>query len=126
MKLAYPDVAERFVAVDDIAAVAATALTTRQYDNQTVIVHGPAPSTERQQLHTISTVLGKPIEVVTVSEEEFKQSQQIPAPVIDSAHIAKRFRQERGADWQAPTDALVVGSTTFEQFIAQNKHGFDQ
>ena len=126
MKLAYPDVAERFVAIEDIAAVAVTALTTTQYDNKAVTIQGPAGSSEREQLQTISHLLGKPIQVDTVSEDEFKQLMITIPPITDSMHIAKRFRAERGADWQAPTDELVTGGVTFEQFIAQHKHEFDE
>ena len=122
--LSHPDVAARFVAFDDIATVAATALTTNQYDNQTVTIQGTTPITERQQLQLISQRLGKPIEVATVSEAEFKQSTTTPAHAVDSALIAFRFRQERGAEWQVPTDAVVTGPTTFENFLARNIHEF--
>ena len=126
MQLVYPDVPERFVAFDDIAAVAATALTTNQYDNKTVTVQGATGCTERQQLQLIAQQLGKSIEIVQVSEEEFKKSAAatMPPPVADSVFAVRKFRQERGADWQAPTDALVTGSVTVEQFVARNMHEF--
>ena len=124
VSLSHPDVAERFIAYNDIAAVAATALTSSQYDNKAVTIQGPAGISERQQLQVISKALGKAIAVVEVSEDEYKKNTPVPPPVVDSVHIVKRFRQEKGADWQAPTDATVTGSTTFEQFVASNKHEF--
>ena len=126
MTLSHPDVAQRFVAFDDIAAVAATALTTQQYDNKTVTIQGPAGITQRQQIQHISKLLGKPIEVVTVSEDEYKQASHTPPPVVDSVHIVDRFREERGADFQAQTDELITGTTTYEQFIARHKEEFNQ
>ena len=124
MLQSYPDVLERFVASDDIAAVAAVALTTLQYDNKTVTIQGPAGVSARQQIQLISQQLVRPIEVVLVSEDEFRQSTPIPAPIVNSGLTIKRFRQERGADWQAPTDAIVTGTVTVEQFIAQHKQEF--
>ena len=126
VQLVYPDVPERYVAFDDIAAVAATALTTNQYDNKIVTVQGGSASTERQQLQLIAQQLGKPIEVVQVSEEEFRKASAatMPPPVADSVFALRKFRQERGADWQTQTDALVSGSATTEQFIARNIHEF--
>ena len=122
--MAYPDVAHRYIAYDDIAAVAATALTTQQYDNKTVTIQGPAAVSERQLLQAISQLLGKPIEVVTVSEDEYKKASYLPPPVVDSVHTVTRFRRDRGADFQAPTDAVVTGTTTYEQFVAQNKQAY--
>ena len=114
----------RYVAHDDIAAVAATALTSSQYDNKTVTIQGPAGITDREQVQAISAALGKAIAVVEVSEDEYKQKSGTPADVADSIHIFQRFRQERGADFQAPTDAVVTGSTTFDQFVASTKHEY--
>lgn len=123
--LSHPDVPIRYVAFNDIATVAATALTTNQYDKQTVSIQGPAAITGRQQVAAISQLLSKPIAVVEVSEAEYKEkTPAAPAPVVDSIHIYQRFRRERGADYQANTDALVTGSTTFEQFVAANKHEY--
>ena len=111
----------RFVAVDDIAEVAATALTTQQYDNKIVTVQGPTAISKRQQVRIISQLLGKPIEVAAVSEEEYKKLTPVPPPVVDSVHISERFRRETGADFQAQTDALVTGKLTFEEFITRHK-----
>ena len=125
MLQSHPDVPMRYIAFDDIAAVAVTALTTHQYDNTIVSVQGPAPITIRQQLTHISALLNQPIEVVQVSEEQYKQHSGAPASLVDSVHILQRFRAEKGADYQAQTDALVTGSTTFEQFVAANRNEYN-
>ena len=120
----HPDVPQLYVAFDDVAAVAATALTTNQYDNQAVTIQGPAPITDRQQAQTISRVLGRPIEVVEVSETEYAEKSGVPPPVVQSIHAVKRFRAEKGAEFQAKTDAVVTGTVTFEQFVVANKQQY--
>ena len=116
----------RYVAYDDIATVAVTALTSNQYDNKIVSIQGPDPLTDRQQVEAISKTLNKLIEVVEVSEEEYKQKSGGPPPVVDSIHTYQKFRQEKGPDFQAQTDALVTGSTTFDQFVVANKHEYSE
>ena len=114
------------VAPADVATVAATALTTQQYDNKSVEITGPAVLSDRQQLATISTVVGKPIEVQEVSRAERAEqlNRHVPLPAVSESILDYRqWRQQHGPDvWAA--DELVRGSTTFEQWARENQDRF--
>ena len=114
------------VAPADVAAVAATALTTDKYDNAAVEVFGPAVSSDRQQLDALGTLLGRPIAVSAISRAARAEqlNRHVPSPAVSEAILDYyEFRQQHGAEvWGA--DELVRGSTSFEQWAAENKHRF--
>ena len=114
------------VAPGDVAAVAATALTTNQYDYRAVEVIGPAVLSDRQQLAARATVIGKPIEVQEISRAERAQelNRHVPVPAVSEAILDYyEWRQKHGPDvWVA--DELVKGATSVEQWAMENKEKF--
>ena len=61
-----------FVDVRDIAAVAAVALTQAGHQGKTYTLTGPAPLNHVQVAEKISAVIGKPVEFVDITPEQFK------------------------------------------------------
>ena len=118
------DVPMRLVAPDDIAAVAADALATHDYDSiAAVTIQGPESISARQQVECMARLLDRPIKLVELSEEEYTACHvaYVSESIIRSLFILGRFRQQHGPDVQAATDKMVTGKMTFEQFIEKNK-----
>lgn len=59
-----------FIHPDDIAAVAALALTTRDHDNQALVVTGPEALSYREMAATIGRAIGKPVAFEEISDQD--------------------------------------------------------
>ena len=116
------DAPVRVVAPDDIALVAADALSTNQYDDiAAVTIQGPEAISIRQQVDSVSRLLKRPITLIELGQEQYTAEfeQYMPEPLIRSLFIYGRFRDEHGANEQSKTDKIVTGSMTFEQYLAK-------
>jgi uncharacterized protein YbjT (DUF2867 family) len=70
----------------DIAAVAAAALTVPGHEKMIHRLTGPAALTTAEAAATLSDVLGRPVEHVDVTEEQYRQGATAagtPAPMVD-------------------------------------------
>jgi uncharacterized protein YbjT (DUF2867 family) len=81
--LAFPagDVAEPFIDIDDIADVAAEALTGDRFDGQILELTGPRLLTFADAVAAISAATGRPVRYQPISLAEYREvlAQQVPA-----------------------------------------------
>lgn len=80
----FAEVALPFVDPDDVAAVAAAALTGDGHDGATYLLTGPEPTTPRQRAEAIAQAIGEPVAFVEQSREEAQaqMSAFMPAAVV--------------------------------------------
>lgn len=126
VKVAHPDAPIPAIAIEDIASVAVEALTTHHLDNQTVVIAGPQALSTRQQVAIIGQVLGKNIQLIELTEDQYRSEFKtyLPEPLINDIFIYYHLRETRGGDYQVKTDKLVIGKLTFQQFIEKHKSEF--
>jgi uncharacterized protein YbjT (DUF2867 family) len=124
LQLPYPDSQQTMVTDEDMAAVIVRALTTHDLDNQIVSVTGAQALTQREQVAVLSRVLGKSIEIVKVSEQQWRDSIKdfLPAPIIDSLLRLLRDKDpNKEGDIEATQRVLGRKPMTFEAFIQLHK-----
>jgi uncharacterized protein YbjT (DUF2867 family) len=73
VSMSYPDRQMTTIHELDIADVIVTALTEDGYDGATPMITGPQVITARQQIQTISEVLGEPIELTVLTPDEDRE-----------------------------------------------------
>ena len=123
---AYPDSPIPHVAIEDIAEVAVQALSGHSLDNVAVNVVGPHPISHRQMVAAVSSLLGKPISVVSLTEDAYLADHHtLPRSIAQAALQYQKFRQEKGSDVSAKADSTVIGKMSFQQFIARHQEAFN-
>ncbi|MBS2554443.1 NAD(P)H-binding protein [Catenulispora sp. NL8] len=81
----FAEVGLPFVDPEDVAAVAAAALTEDGHDGATYVLTGPAPTTPRQRAAAIGEAIGAPVTFVEMTREEARaqMSQFMPPEVVE-------------------------------------------
>jgi uncharacterized protein YbjT (DUF2867 family) len=118
-----------FIHSDDIADVATKALTTREHEGESLPITGPAALSCAEMATKIGAVIGKPIEVQPISDEEVS-SRMIddgePADIV-AAHLSI-YRAIREGRLTAVTDVVerVLGRRpiSFDRWAKQNEGAF--
>jgi uncharacterized protein YbjT (DUF2867 family) len=123
LSLPVDDTPEPFVDVQDIAEVAALALTTGDHPGQTYTLTGPEAITFTAALAKISTASGLPAELVRLTPEEYRNlllSQGVPEQV--AAELNDMFDGMRRGRLAIPTDDVsrLLGrpATSFDTYVA--------
>jgi uncharacterized protein YbjT (DUF2867 family) len=118
-----------FIHPDDIAAVATRALTTREYDGESLPITGPEALSYAEMTAKISAAIGKPLRFQPISDEQ-ERHQMIEsgdAAEIVAAHVSiyRAIREERLATVTDNVDR-VVGRTpiAFDRWVEQNVGAF--
>jgi uncharacterized protein YbjT (DUF2867 family) len=118
-----------FVHLDDIAAVATKALTTREYEGESLPITGPESLSYAEMTAKISAVIGKPLTFQPVSEEHLRQRLMTsgePSALIE-AHISL-WRAIHEGRLATVTDKVqrIIGRRpiTFDQWARQNAEVF--
>ena len=81
----FADVALPFIDPDDVAAVAATVLTSDGHNGATYVLTGPEATTPRQRVEAIAAALGEPVAFAEQTREQAhaQMSAFMPAPVVE-------------------------------------------
>ncbi|MGW2255930.1 NAD(P)H-binding protein [Kitasatospora sp. NPDC001660] len=113
----------------DIARVAAVALTQDGHAGRAYILNGPQALTAREQVEILADVLGRPIEFVPVTPEQFAQHsiEQGTAPEMAAAvqNLNELFRAGRaGVISDDITNLTGVASRTFRQWCEEHAGEF--
>jgi len=104
-----------FIHSDDIAAVATKALTTRQYDGESLTITGPEALSFADVTEKIGSAIGKRLVFQSISDEEARQryaATGASAPDVD-AHVSL---------WRAIREGRLVGVTnTVERVLGRKQ-----
>lgn len=123
----WPDVRIASIDPDDIAAVAATVLTQRGYEDTAPALSGPLPLTQGEQVGTLARVLGRPLRYEPMTDHEARAQMETDTP---ASFIDAYFRFFTGGEFD---DAGVVRSVqeitghqprSFEQWAHDHAHAF--
>jgi uncharacterized protein YbjT (DUF2867 family) len=111
--------------IDDIAAVAAEALTKPGHEGKTYPITGPQALTMAEVAETLSAVTGKTIRYVNVPPAEAKKAQlaaSVPPYLADALEelFAERRRGKESVVYPTVQEILGRPPTSFEQFAARN------
>jgi uncharacterized protein YbjT (DUF2867 family) len=124
LSLPVDDTPEPFVDVQDIASVAALVLTADGHSNQTYNLTGPEGITFAVALEKISAATGRPIELVRLTPDEYREtllSQGLPEEV--AAELNGMFEAMRNGLLATPTDDInrLLGrtATSFDTYVAE-------
>jgi uncharacterized protein YbjT (DUF2867 family) len=123
------DAAVSLVDVRDIAAVAAAALTQGGHENKTYDITGPETLTHADLASQLTTVLGKPVSFVNVTEDEMHAALlrlgfpkwQVDGLIEDYAHYRKG---EASAVSTAVRDVTGNVPHSFREFVQDYKQAF--
>ncbi|MFS8099461.1 NAD(P)H-binding protein [Lentzea alba] len=125
-RLALPvdDTPEPFVDVQDIADVAALALTSTEHHGQTYNLSGPTAIAFADAIAKISAATGQPVELVKLTPDEYRDfllSHGVSEP--EAAELNTLFAGMRAGLLATPTtdvsDLLGRPATTFDTYVAQ-------
>ena len=115
------------MAAQDLAAVAAEALTTDELKDEAVSVTGPKDMTQREQVEAISRLrvaAGKPsVQVKEVSAEEWAEQwkKRMPAPLIE-AQLSFWKRSDGVPEKEESSERFTGKSgTTFDEWMEAHK-----
>lgn len=113
----------------DIARVAAIALTQDGHAGHSYILNGPEALTAREQVEILAEVLGRPIEFVPVTPEQFAQQsieQGTPAEMAGAVqNLNELFRAGRaGVITEDVTNLTGIAPRTFRQWCEEHAEEF--
>lgn len=113
----------------DIARVAALALTQEGHAGHGYILNGPEALTAREQVETLAEVLGKPIEFVAVTPEEFERQSMdkgTPAPMAAALkNLNELFRAGRAGVLANDIQNLTgIAPRNFRSWCEQHAEAF--
>lgn len=118
-----------FIHPDDIAAVATAALTTRNHDNQALVITGPEALSYGEMAATIGRAIGKPIGFEEISDRQaYTETVEWvgEGPYVDA--LVDIWRAVRQGRLDTVTDGVrrVTGREpiTFAQWAAENATSF--
>lgn len=119
-----------FIHSNDIADVATKALTTREYDGESLPITGPEALSYAEMTAKIGAAIRKPLRYETISEEEARKQQVgwgAPGPLVEAR--LSIFRAIREGRLAAVTDTVerVLGRKpiTFDQWARENAAAFE-
>ena len=107
----YPDSAQALIHEADIAAVAATVLTTPGHEGVAYPLTGPAAVSRRDQLAAIGLALGKELIFQAISPEQYRQSMR--------AHISEEIVEMHLEDWSKTEKTPEVVHRTVERLTGR-------
>jgi uncharacterized protein YbjT (DUF2867 family) len=113
----------------DIARVAAIALTQDGHAGHSYILNGPEALTAREQVEILAEVLGRPIEFVSLTPEQFAQQsieQGTPAEMAGAVqNLNELFRAGRaGVITEDVTNLTGIAPRTFRQWCEEHAEEF--
>ena len=109
-----------FIHSDDIAAVATTALTTREYDGKSLPITGPAALSFAEVTAKIGSAIGKRLTFQSISDEEARQRYSaVSASLAETeAHVSL---------WRAIREGrLATVTDNVERVLGRKPIGLDQ
>jgi uncharacterized protein YbjT (DUF2867 family) len=115
---------------DDIADVAALALTASGHERQIYELVGPEALTAAQQIAILSEVTGKPLEYVNVPDEAALQGMLgagLPKPIAEAlVHLVQAIRENPPAVPAQNVAQRLLGkpARTFRQWVQENAAAF--
>jgi uncharacterized protein YbjT (DUF2867 family) len=118
-----------FIHPEDIAAVIAKALTTREYDGESLPITGPEALSYAEMTAKIGAAIGKPVKFQPISEEQVRHEmiENGDSAEIVAAHLSI-YRAIREGRLATVTDTLerVLGRKpiTFDQWVQENAAAF--
>jgi uncharacterized protein YbjT (DUF2867 family) len=114
--LPYPDAVQAPVHEQDIADVAVIALTTESLIGQTPTLTGPERLTLRQQVDTISAVIGRPLAITEQTEAE--------SSAMLSQHVPDVWVRQIIKDWREAVDATPTLSNEYTRITGKPSRTF--
>jgi uncharacterized protein YbjT (DUF2867 family) len=127
VRIPFPEAEQAPIDEKDIAAVAVRALVSRNLDNQAIVLTGPESLTQRKQVECISSVIGRPIRLETISADE---ARVVLARIIPPAYVdllVHQWADEVGVRARV-TDTVerVTGrpATSYAAWVARNAAAF--
>jgi uncharacterized protein YbjT (DUF2867 family) len=114
--LPYPDAVQAPVHEQDIADVAVIALTTESLIGQTPTLTGPERLTLRQQVDTISAVIGRPLTITEQTEAE--------SSAMLSQHVPDVWVRQIIKDWREAVDATPTLSNEYTRITGKPSRTF--
>lgn len=127
IQLAYPDANIAPIHPDDIADIAAEALTGEALKGRSITLTGAHSLTFREQLAVISNVLDReiPVEKISHTEAERQMSRYMPAPAVSSLLALWAAASTEPAVIADTTETLLrKPARTFEQWARENAAAF--
>ncbi|MEW9697553.1 SDR family oxidoreductase [Paenibacillus sp. SI8] len=126
----FPDALSVRIHEADIAAVAVKALTEEGHHGKIYALTGPQSLSNRSMVTQISEIIGKPIELVELTEEQVRQdakNQGFDDEFIEYFIIGMGKNTPESAYTVLPTVEKVTGNParTFAQWVTENKHYFE-
>jgi uncharacterized protein YbjT (DUF2867 family) len=127
VRIPFPEAQQAPIDERDIAAVAVRALVSRKLDGQALVLTGPESLAQRKQVECISTVVGRPIRLETITEDEARAwlGEIIPPAYVNL--LAAQWRDEVGVA-SPVTDNVerVTGrpATLYATWVARNADAF--
>jgi len=118
-----------FIHPNDIADVAAAALTSREYDGMSLPITGPEALSYREMADRIGAIIGRKLRFLSVSEQEVRNemAHRNDAEEIVEAHLSI-YRAIREGCLAAVTKTVkqVLGreAITFDQWVRENVAAF--
>jgi uncharacterized protein YbjT (DUF2867 family) len=118
-----------FIHSQDIADIAAKALTSRVYDRESLPITGPEALSYAEMTAKISAAIGKPLQFQAISDKEARQQQIVwgaPEPLVEAR--LSIFRAIREGRLATVTDTVerVLGRKPirFDQWVQENATAF--
>jgi uncharacterized protein YbjT (DUF2867 family) len=124
---AYPDARTDPIHPDDIADVAELALITDRLDGQAVALGGPDALSFRDQAAILGELLGRPVELRELTEEQARErmGEHMPAPIVTALldYWADAYQRPTATQDSA---ARITGrpARTFRQWAEENLAAF--
>ncbi|MEK4439145.1 NAD(P)H-binding protein [Paenibacillus sp. FSL K6-2862] len=130
VRTGFPDAMSVRIHEADIAAVAVEALTEEGHHEKIYTLTGPQSLTNKSMITQISEIIGKPIELVELTEEQVRQNsknQGYDDEFIEYFLIGMAKNPPENAYTVLPTVEQVTGkpARTFVQWVTENKHYFN-
>jgi uncharacterized protein YbjT (DUF2867 family) len=97
VRIPFPEAQQAPIDERDIAAVGVRALASRKLDGAALVLTGPESLTQRKQLECISNVVGRPIRLETMTEEQARAWLEKIIPVAYVNLLIAQWRDEVGA-----------------------------
>lgn len=130
VRTGFPDALNVRIHEADIAAVAVKALTEEGHHGKIYTLTGPQSLSNRIAVTQISEIIGKPIELIELTEEQVRQNAKIQGfddEFIEDFIIGMVKNPPESNRKVLPTVEQITGkpARTFAQWVTENKHYFE-
>jgi uncharacterized protein YbjT (DUF2867 family) len=118
-----------FIHTDDVAGVATEALTSREYDGQSLPITGPEALSYAEMAAKIGAVIGKPVRFEAIREEVVRQrtSADGDSEEMIAAHLSiyRAIREGRMAEVTGNVECVLERKPiTFDRWAQENAEAF--